>query len=656
MDSSTSCDRSMLTGEEEDPKPEYCLAEFPINYRLFEHIRTVKPDPTKSDQSRSSMRNERSDVYLYGHPDGPKKRFRSPHDFFSHLLWLVKDDGYLADKKAEAQRMETKKLANHKLVGQRSLYKKEEDLSHDSCTCKLCVPEELIKNSETFMEDHKAKCPDCCPKEIPQVNVPMAQKRVVPKLEKASEERKAIKVNHNASMGKMIPPKRSASVSQESTQQVVPGSMASLVASQITIAPTPSMSSLVAPPLGPSPLTPPKNHEQDVDAQCNMFLLRPGEVVWFHRGGNMHGLSVVTKRQLFVHQRRLEYTLQPLSHPLANPYPSLIGISSESLLRPWLGWSAPTATHKKLNECLFPYDSINWKAVINKAYGEGDAEIDGSVFAAKFIDGSYTLFEPSKLPNSPDISYNGLFLGCEKIWTGEAIRLRVGSGRDIMILHHIIEKRSNGQPGDVYVVGDIYTFETVPSTVAATKNPFLPVRVQEDLDYRNRSTISHKSQVSYWRLLQAGARLSLADVKGRWYESRVLLPIITGQAQFIASVGKGEIADVGDMLNMRGLSTGLKDLVGLRRNTRIEALGRSIPKDTSIEGTFTNASQPTAFQIDPALTAAQINVPNTQVLDMEMDPPLPVTNNLSMFEGVDDALEMDYYRDVDGSMDHNEQY
>ena len=556
--------------------------------------------------------------------------------------------------------METKMTANQKLAGQRSLYKKEEDISHDSCTCKLCVPEELIKNCETYLENHKAKCPDCYPKEVSQVSVPPAQKRVVPKLEKASEERKAIKVNYNVSTGKMVPPKRSTSLSQESTQQAVPESTASLVAAQTTIAPTPSMSSLVAPHLGPSPLTPPKNHEQDVDAQCNMFLLRPGEVVWFHRGGNMHGLSVVTKRQLFVHQRRLEYTLQPLSHPLANPYPSLIGISSESLLRPWLGWSAPTATHKKLNECLFPYDSINWKAVINKAYGEGDAEIDGSVFAAKFTDGSYTLFEPSKLPGAYEISYNGMFLGCEKIWTGEAIRLRVGTGRDIMILHRIIEsqsKRSNGQPGDVYVVGDIYTFVTVSSTVHVPKNQFLPVRVQEDLDYRNRSMIAHKSQVSYWRLLQAGARLSLADVKGRWYESRVLLPIITGQAPFITSVGKGEIADVGDMLNMRGLSTGLKDLVGLRKNSRMEALAGSVPKDTSIEGTFTNASQPAAFQIDPALTAAQIDVvPGTQGLDMEMDPPLPVTNTLSMFEGVDDALEMDYYRDVDASMDHNERY
>lgn len=34
---------------------------------------------------------ERQDAYLYGHPHGRKKRFRSPADFFPHVLWLATD-------------------------------------------------------------------------------------------------------------------------------------------------------------------------------------------------------------------------------------------------------------------------------------------------------------------------------------------------------------------------------------------------------------------------------------------------------------------------------------------------------------------------------------------------------------------------------------
>ena len=568
---------------------------------------------------------------MYGHPDGPKKRFRSPNDFLWHLRWLGDENGYMTDKRLKAR--------------------------HDSCCCKLCVPEDLIKILDTFVDTYPEKYPDHYSTEVPQADVSTGPRQVMPKPEKVPEDRKAIKSIPNESISKMVVPKRPASVSQVGIQQDVPKSMASIGGSQATIAPTPSMSSLVTSSQRPTPLAPPRNFEQGIDAQYNTFLLRPGEVVWWRRGGDMHGLSLIIERHLFVHPRRLEYTIQPLSHPLATPYPPMIRIPSESLLRPWLGWSAPLASHEGLKSCRYPYNAFRWQDVIQKAYGEGDPEIDGSVFAAKIVDASYTLLEPLKLSNSSELSYNGMFLGCEKIWTGEAIRLHVGSGRDIMILHQIIEKRPNGKPGDVSIVGDIYTFETVSTTVPPPKNHFLPARVQADLDYRNRSTITHKFRASYWTLLQSGARLSLADVKGRWYESRVLLPIVQDQAEFITSVGQGKIADVGDMLNMRGLSNGEDAKVCLRKETRILALDRSVPNGTIIGGTTTENTQPSAFQIDPALQAAQTNgmdstlpvathnsQPAARQIDPAliaaqinvMDPTLPAANTSSMFESMDD--------------------
>ena len=34
---------------------------------------------------------DRQDAYLYGHPQGKRKKYRSPADFFPHVLWLATD-------------------------------------------------------------------------------------------------------------------------------------------------------------------------------------------------------------------------------------------------------------------------------------------------------------------------------------------------------------------------------------------------------------------------------------------------------------------------------------------------------------------------------------------------------------------------------------
>ncbi|KAG9683728.1 hypothetical protein KCU95_g13232, partial [Aureobasidium melanogenum] len=91
----------------------YILAHFPENYRLFEHVKTAPPRKAGEGEPKTKTHagggNERQDAYLYGHPLGRKKRFRSPGDFYPHLLWLATDP--------------------------------EGDT--DNCACKICCPEEL---------------------------------------------------------------------------------------------------------------------------------------------------------------------------------------------------------------------------------------------------------------------------------------------------------------------------------------------------------------------------------------------------------------------------------------------------------------------------------------------------------------------------------
>ncbi|TGZ85557.1 hypothetical protein EX30DRAFT_337898 [Ascodesmis nigricans] len=52
------------------------LHELPYGYRLFQTL---------------GKGNNRSDMYLYGHPMGPRKRYRSPKEFEKHAIWLASD-------------------------------------------------------------------------------------------------------------------------------------------------------------------------------------------------------------------------------------------------------------------------------------------------------------------------------------------------------------------------------------------------------------------------------------------------------------------------------------------------------------------------------------------------------------------------------------
>jgi hypothetical protein len=87
------------------------LAEFPANYRLYEHIKTRETKDGKQLKSKNHAGggHDRQDAYLYGHPDGRKKRYRSPAEFFPHLLWLAAQENY--DRR--------------------------------DCSCKMCAPDDL---------------------------------------------------------------------------------------------------------------------------------------------------------------------------------------------------------------------------------------------------------------------------------------------------------------------------------------------------------------------------------------------------------------------------------------------------------------------------------------------------------------------------------
>ncbi|KAL8928907.1 MAG: hypothetical protein Q9172_000745 [Xanthocarpia lactea] len=524
-------------GGPEHPGSNYILAALPENYRLYERV-------------KSGPSSEITDAYLYGHPQGRKKRYRSPGDFFPHLLWLATDDNG----------------------------------DPDNCSCKLCAPDDL----QVFKEPDRIKPPEPVKKE----QAPVKKEFMPPKASAIGTRPMVIVPQRTHSQDKGI------SVTKPPASKPPGGTLPPTVARQAG-----------PPPATPTLLAPARCFEQDQDSQWNKYLFRPGELAWFNRG-NAWGLSVILKRTLErdlqnPSRDRAKYLVQPLSHPLQHP-PTKI-IESEDGLRPWLAWSPPSPTHPGLNSTSgLTYNTIDWKGVISGHYGQGDAEVDGSIFAAKAVDDSLTLFLPltNNTVTTGERTYNGLYLGGEKIWTGEPVRLRIGSGHDIMVVHSIIERLKPGSTSvasaTVLLVGDIYKFSTLSLQpgVEPPDNRHLPLRLRQDMEYRNRATIPIKRTMSFWKLAQAQEKLPITDIKGRWYESSALLPILRGAEAFSQDLTRGEIGDAGQWMNARGdcnSVSGVPLKAGMRVVDRLDAFGKSIPPGTKISKGLDGPPEDQAF-------------------------------------------------------------
>ncbi|KAL8872771.1 MAG: hypothetical protein Q9174_001662, partial [Haloplaca sp. 1 TL-2023] len=246
---------------------------------------------------------DQADAYLYGHPHGRKKRYRSPGDFFPHLLWLATD----------------------------------ENGDPDNCSCKFCAPDDL----QVFEKPEKVKAP-----------VPV---------KKDEPPKKDISVSKSTSIATkpmVVVPLRSESQDKNMPMTKPPLSKP---------APSPTVAPAAARQSGPPQLTPTllakaKKFEQDEDAEWMRYIFRPGELAWFNRG-NAWGLSVILKRKLVrdIHQHdHAKYLVQPLSHPFQHPQTKVI--ESEDGLRPWLAWSPPSPTHQGLAAAAgLTYSTVDWK-------------------------------------------------------------------------------------------------------------------------------------------------------------------------------------------------------------------------------------------------------------------------------------------------------
>lgn len=322
--------------------------------------------------------------------------------------------------------------------------------------------------------------------------------------------------------------------------------------------------------LQPTALPRYRSMEQKEDAKFNNFFFRPGEIVWFDKGESTWGIGVIVKREQGQPQDpQKHYRVFPISHPYAQHQSRN---TVHSMMRPFFSWSPPPYTNSGLKPSpsngyhIYTFDSVNWEDVIKGKFGmpgdKGVADVDGSIMGVKAVEMTYTPFDriPSTQPVPNVVEYNGIYIGCEKIWVGEPIRIRnSGTPTDIMVLQSIVERPS---PKDssrtiIILIGDTYSYRVahLESEHVPASDLHLPLRVREDTRIRNNYTMKHpdvrRRFISYWRLLTKNSQISLADVKGRWYETISMFPHLN-RTGFEQAAARGEINDVSLMLNGTG--------------------------------------------------------------------------------------------------------
>jgi hypothetical protein len=460
------------------------LKELPEGFILWEHVKYKvdrSVDEKKQKGKHAAGPYERQDAYLYGHPEGRRKRYRSPADYFPHILWLATD--------------------------------KEND--RRNCSCKICSPD-----GEEDSQAGPMKVETKRDNKIPQ-SLPPAAKNV-------------------QSTSKLI------------SQSALPG---------VT-----------------------QSAEQKLDAEANgKYLYRPGELVWFERD-RIQGLAIIQKRQVLNNKPR--YLIQPLSPPGLHP-PSEIR-DREDTLRPYLAWSLPEPPNLPGSSNM-TFEQVPWDKLVRP--GENKYIPDGSIFAAKEIDRSYSLFDRVEVPQAApgEVQFSGMFLGAEKIWVGEPVRLRVPSNEPmVLIVQKLIERTTPTSQSSVTFVGDVYKFVEMPTPYrnrSEWPTPNLPPRMVADLRYRNEvAEIARKGVWLEWRLVEPGAKKGLADIKGRWYASKTMIPILSSNTpqdfqRYQTDLNTGLTIDVGTCMNgTADASMGIRS----RKKNRRDTLGRAVAPDFKI--------------------------------------------------------------------------
>jgi hypothetical protein len=305
-------------------------------------------------------------------------------------------------------------------------------------------------------------------------------------------------------------------------------------------------------------------------------LFRAGEVVWYKNNNSYRvGMIVTTHPTL---------SIIPFGHPL---YRTQAIAKEEVDVRPFLAFSIPQINNALQDLKGKSLAQIDWQALQERFGTHSDPSrqeglaIEATKLAATRVDQCYSTFNAMQESVQNCDAFGGIFLGAEKICVGEAVRIKLSREQPeqaadkgmpiVMVVRRVLIARE-GQTlmfeGSVWKLQHVILGQPSPTP----NQPQLPSTMLGEKEFRD-GLLQDRGWRVEWVLLNQRTSVSESTVRGRFYETRRLTPILN-PAKFQEMIRHNQIEDIQTLLNNRGDSIG--PYVGRVLN-RAQAVAGAIP-------------------------------------------------------------------------------
>ncbi|KAI1276120.1 hypothetical protein F5Y07DRAFT_141025 [Xylaria sp. FL0933] len=501
----------------------YFLQDFPTHY----HLRWYQ---AKDEKKKSQAKH----YYLFGYPEEPgaskaRKYYRSPNQFLPHLLWLI----------GESQ-------------------------NRGDCACEFCSGSKPITSKA-------AKTKLALP---PGQGAPSTTTSTLAPAAASNN-------NVNPNVNPVTSTTKNTTTAPSTTQR--PTNILPTTAQQSVSHETPTSApfqvSNVAP--GVSPHLYPIAHDHDA-------LFRAGEIVWFKNNNSWRvGMTLTSRPSL---------SIIPLTHPL---YRTQEVLKEEADIRPFLAFSIP-----QINLALQEFKGqalaqIDWQTLQERFGANTDPSrreglaIEATKLAATRVDQSYSTFNAVQVSGPDHDDFGGVFLGAEKICVGEAVRIKLSREQQeqsqekgmpwVLVIKRILIRKEGGTlmfEGSLWTLQHLFSNEQIFSDEQhQTPGPVqLPTALLGEKEFRN-GILRNSGWSVKWVLMNQNITVNESAVRGRFYETRRLTPILN-PAKFQEMIQTQRVTDIQTLLNNRGDSSG--PYVGRVLN-RAQAVAGAVPPGVSAQ-------------------------------------------------------------------------
>ncbi|EPS43998.1 hypothetical protein H072_2000 [Dactylellina haptotyla CBS 200.50] len=242
-------------------------------------------------------------------------------------------------------------------------------------------------------------------------------------------------------------------------------------------------------------------------------LYRPGEMVWANPNDTYPVISIIASRKMGGQEPA--YELLPLKSPRVASRPPLV--LPQSRLRPWLSYTPPDPLQPSIAARKY---QVKWAEINWPEWTHQDAELhDASIIASIRI--ACNIGVTTCASETGENTIPCLWLGAEKIWRNGEVRVMTPEvegqkGMDVLVIKNIIRDGGDG----LFFQGNIYCKVLQHTAKATYPDPPPTPRMMADVT----------ALQCRWHLKYQNVQINAMEIKGRWYPTSILRPIINPAA------------------------------------------------------------------------------------------------------------------------------